>query len=598
MNLGFGFVLARENSKAGSTIDQTGKDSETAFTGKGNASDAPAFAVLHSKTSGAPDGAEIPIEEKRQRLQAALQALDELPARNLGGRKTYETEDTFAGVEYYWTTQTKQKQRLLMGLATKFDVEQFARWDFDELVDILSDLSPEISNALWTYILMCNSGYETKALNPTTGEIDQRAQAKLDEMLKMLGEYHGTLGVFFDRLFKMIFQRGSFLLELVLAENGRDFIDIATPDTKTLKYKRKADPLRGQVWTFGQIQNGVFVDLNIPTIKYIPIHPSGDSIEGHSIIAPSLFAAIFLLSVLRDTKRVVQHQGYLRLDIEVQFEKLKDTMPEDIATNPAAVKEWQQRVVNAVREVYSSLEPDDTYIHDDSIVINNPVGTVSADSLGAIDALFKALERTIIRALKTMPLLAGATEGTSEANANRQWEIYAKGIESIQHFVESAFEYVMTYALNAQGIYAKVEHRFAQFRAAEAMRDEQVQLLKVKVADALYQSGIISQDEKANYAFGKEKADVPEPRKPVGFEAKGFGNETTTNPNEGEERFVKFIIERAKSDDAFKDIVLTWVSERQPTLPEIDEADAFMENYAPEIAKELFDADVETDTEQ
>jgi hypothetical protein len=487
-------------------------------------------AVSTTRLSGAPD---------------TDNSVSNIDASSLAGRKSVENVDTTYNFSV-WSAFAQRKKNLSIGLESRLDIEDFARMDFDTLAELMSDLSPEISKALWDFLLMCNGGYTCKALKPGTQVVDKKAQKILDDLLSQIGNYHGTTGVFFDRLFRTLFMRGSILLELVLDTNG-DFIDIATPDTGTLRFKRITDPRRGQCWDFGQLIAGEFKSLNIPTVRYVPVHPSPDSIEGHSLCSAAFFCAIFLMSVLRDTKRIVQHQGYMRLDVEILFENLKEAMPSDIQSNPKKVKEWMDQVVAGVEDVYRKLKPDDTYIHSDAIKVNKPVGTANSDSLKAIDALFGALERMVTRALKSMPILMGigAGEGRNETHANREWEIFAKGIETVQHFVESAFEYEAELALRAKGIQAKVEHRFAQFRGAELMRDAQVDMLRTQVARARYDCGYWSQDEAANYAADKAKADVPEPRAAapkLGGQADNQLTGTAVNPDPSTGKSAKSVV--------------------------------------------------------
>lgn len=460
---------------------------------------------------------------------------------SLGGRKSTESIDTWYNTNV-WDFFSRRKQNSKLGMASSFDLDDFSKMDFDVLADLLTDLSPEISKALWDFLLMANGGYKIKALNVTgdTQAVNEQAQIALGDIMTTLGMHNGTITVFFDRLYRTLFLRGSILAELVLAPNGRDFVDIAVPDTATLTYRRRFDSLRGQIWEFGQRINGVFVSLDIPTVRYVPLHPSPNSIEGHSMCSAAFFCAIFLMSVLRDTKRVVQHQGYMRLDVEIQFERLLQTMPEDLQGNPEAVNQWMKSVVTSVEHVYQNLKPDDTYIHSDAIKVNKPVGTANADSLSAIGSLFDALERMLTRAVKSMPILmgGGASGSKNETHANREWEIYAKGIETVQHLIETPLEYLLQMALQAQGIQAKVELRFHLFRAAELVRDTQVDMLKSQVARANFDNGYISQNEASLYAVDKDRADSPEPRNAVPPKVGGqadtqlSGAQDNPNPNE------------------------------------------------------------------
>jgi hypothetical protein len=116
----------------------------------------------------------------------------------------------------------------------------------------------------------------------------------------------------------------------------------------------------------------------------------------------------------------------------------------------------------------------------------------------------------LVRALKTIPLLFGVTDGVSEANANRQWEMYVAGIKAIQHLAEGLLEHLCTLALRAQGIPAVVQWRFAELRAAEMLRDAQTEQVELANVATKYQQGWIGQDEASQIAVDhKPDADAP-----------------------------------------------------------------------------------------
>lgn len=384
------------------------------------------------------------------------------------------------------------------------------------LLTLLADISPEVSRALWDFLRFCNPGWTATAYKPGTETISKPAQQALDAFLKQLGDQHGATDVVINRLFSGAWLRGAFLAELVLNSAGKMPLDLATPDPATVRFRAVKDPERGVVWQLGQYQShAVFVPLDVPTVRYVPVDPFPSSPYGRSPAHPALFAAMFLLNMLHDIKRVVSQQGYPRLDLIVDTTKLVATMPEDMQNDPEAVEEWVRSAIDDIAEAYTNLEPDDAYVHTDAIEINSPVGATTAGNLAGIATLIEGLERMVTRALKTMPLLMGNTEGVSETNAARQWEIHVAGIKSLQHLCEGLLEYLLGLALQAQGIQATVQFRFAELRYAELMRDEQVQSLKLRNAQAAYDAGYMSQDEASEYAVG-HKADSQTPRAPSG----------------------------------------------------------------------------------
>lgn len=412
--------------------------------------------------------------------------------------------------------------------AEHLDSRTLARMTPERLLELLADLSPEVSKGLWDFLRMCNPGYEADAMRPS-GKVKSGGahQTALDTFLLTLKERYGSIDIIIGRLFVGAYLRGALMAELILDDAGREPLDIATPDPASARWRQTRDPQLGTVWQLGQWQAGQFVPLDAPTVRYLPVDPLPGRPEGRPIAAPALFAAVFLLAMLHDIRRVVQQQGWPRLDISIDLEKLAAAMPPAARSDPETFKAWVNDTIDEVKRVYSCLEPDDTYIHTSPITVNRPVGAVDSSSLGAVDQLIAVIERMLVRALKTIPLLFGVTDGVSEANANRQWEMYAAGIKAIQHLAEGLLEHLLTLALRAQGIPAIVQWRFAELRAAEMLRDAQTESQEIANERDKYDAGWTSQDEASQQITG-HAADVPEPRSGA-----GAGLPVPTNPDPG-----------------------------------------------------------------
>jgi hypothetical protein len=229
-------------------------------------------------------------------------------------------------------------------------------------------------------------------------------------------------------------------------------------------------------------------------------------------MSPAIFLAIFMIGMLHDIRRVVQQQGWPRLDLAVGMEQLVATMPPEAGPGSEEFQKWVEAAIDEISEVYASLEPDDAYVHTDIVAVNRPVGAVDSSSLGAVDGLIRGIERMVTRALKTMPLLMGLQEAGSETHANRQWELHAAGVKSVQHLLEAMLQKLLTIALRAQGLQATVQFRFAELRASEELRDAQTEQMKIENAKSKYEAGWISQDEASLEVTGHE-ADQEEPRR-------------------------------------------------------------------------------------
>jgi hypothetical protein len=378
------------------------------------------------------------------------------------------------------------------------------------LLRVLADLSPDVSRSLWDFLRLVNPGWEVKATYPDTERPHPAAQKVLDQWTRSLETIYGSMDVVIGRLHFGAFLRGALMAELVLDEQGRMPVDLATPDPSTARYRRRIDPLRGQVWDLGQFQQTRWVLLDRPTIKYVPVDPAPGVPYGRSPSAPALFNSLFLLGMLGDLRRVVAQQGYPRYDLLIKLEQLALLAGPAVKSDPTAWKSFVDATVEAVSSAYNALEPDSAFVHTDMVEVKPPTGAVSADSLRGVSQLIEVLERQLARALKSMPLLMGMLEGSSEANANRQWEIQAAGVKSVQHLSESLLGALGTLVLEAQGIAAQCTWRFAELRAAELYRDAMTKALQVDNATKAYLMGWESQQTASLDATGHEPY-LPEP---------------------------------------------------------------------------------------
>lgn len=434
------------------------------------------------------------------------------PPQNLGGQRirvSQDTEQTFVAgalgvLAPVASDDTWRNERL--------DSRTLDRMSPAEVLKLLTDVSPDVSRALWDFLRLTNPGYTATAMRLSgSSPAPQTVQAALKTLIATLGDRHGGFDVVIGRLWFGAFLRGAFMAELVLDQAGRQPLDLATPDPQSARFKQMSDPDLGAIWQLGQWQSGQWVALNRETIRYVPIDPFPGSPYGRSLANPALFPCLFLIALLHDLRRVVQQQGYPRIDLKIIIEKLRESMPENAQDDPEAFLTWLNSAVDQIKSQYARLQPDDAYVHPDIVEVGRPVGTVDSSSLGAVKDLIMALERQAMRALKTLPLLMGMAEGTSEANANRQWEIYSAGLKALQHLCEGLLEKLLSLAMQAQGLACTVQFRFAELRAAEMLRDAQTEQLRIKNAREKYNAGWISQDAAAQEVTGHD-ADAPAPR--------------------------------------------------------------------------------------
>ncbi len=464
--------------------------------------------------------AAAPRPSADDRARAMGRALAGTVARRDGGRVTMDRpEMAFAGSLSLLPPTEGDIDWRLEGL----DGPAFSRRTPAQILDLLCDLSPDVSRALWDFLRFANPGWEISATLPGSKDIDKRAQANLDAFMETLKSLYGTVDVVLNRLFFGAFLRGAFFAELVLDKSGMP-ADIATPDPKIVKFQSQEDEVRGHIWQPYQYQGAQRIPLDIPTIRYVPVDPAPGNPYGRPLATPAVFATVFLIGLMHDLRRVVAQQGYPRLDIEIDLEAIKKAMPMAMQGDLAELQKAVDGITQQVAAHYRTLQPDDAYVHSSATKINRPVGTVDSSSLGAIDGLLAHLKEDLRTALKSSALMMGTSAGLSESSANRLSEIFASGIRAMQHACESLLEYLLELALQSMGTPASVSFKLAELRKSEELRDEQTFSLKLHNAALAYALGYVSQDGAAKIAVGVDVADQQEPRIPgAGIQAASAG---------------------------------------------------------------------------
>jgi transcriptional regulator with XRE-family HTH domain len=434
-----------------------------------------------------------------------------------------------------------------------------------DFIRIALRVSPEISRAVWDFQRMLNPGHEYDVFRPGTETEYPEAKAALDDFIETLDNRYGTIKVLFGKIFLNAITRGAFFSELVLDDAGFVPLDLAIPDPEIVEFKRREDPDLGDVWEIGQRINGEWVSLDRPTIRYIALDAEATSPYGKSMLYPAIFPAMFLVGLMYDLRRVVAQQGYNRGDVEINLDVMNATYPED---DTAQFDERVADTIDDVKSILARLQPDDWFVHTSGLTVNHTDGAIDTSSLGGASTLIDAIERMLVRALKTMPLIMGISDGVSEANANRQWEVFARTIKELQQYAENLLEYDFTLALNVQGFDADVKFRFAELRYAEEMRDAQVLTIKLANAETMERLGFVDHDAASEYAVGHpaagEKAPPPtmpqtSPQTPEEVEAA-----KETNPEPGQNRALPGVREAFKPSGAGSPL---------PPVPEEDDID-------------------------
>ena len=407
----------------------------------------------------------------------------------------------------------------------------------DRLLLLLTSVSSEIGKASFDFQKYCNSNWSWDIASKYNGRNSRRrkedtntnfevttestrAERIIDDYFESIESFGTSFDTYLDRLTSGAFVRGSYLFEVVLKK--RRPVSFWVSDPNLVRFREYENPIVGQDWERGQIVNGKFRSLMHPTVFYEPVDSVIGSPYGRSLISPSIFPCIFLLGFMLDLRRVIRNQGYYKVDFSIDLEQLEKRMQQGILS-ASEVNAFISQEIENIRQYYSNLGPDDAYVHTSDISVNDVSGSLNTSGLGAVESIISILQNQLTLACKTIPILMGINNSTSETHANRQWEDYMAAIRSCQRSLSRALGRAFNLVLQYNGIQEKVEFKFSELSVLTALQFEQMRAVAISnIRNLLGESGGSSDGMNPGEA-GKENPFGPGGGMPAGQGLNGGG---------------------------------------------------------------------------
>ena len=371
---------------------------------------------------------------------------------------------------------------------------------------IIRDISPDASMSVWNLLRLANSGHELEVQKPS-GAIDKRATDLLNEYAKNVAKmYGGGVDQLINVLLLTSYTQGAIALEVELSENIKDVVDFHAVDPSTLDFRRNKET--NEMELVQKQSNGDYKVLNPETVFYQPFDPDIGDPFGRSPILPVLQIIFFQTQVLKDLQRVVHHQGHPRYDIKVVEEAIIENMPDYIKNQgPDAVREFVQGYIEDVQNQMNNLEPDSDFFHTDSIEVDLAGGATG--QMVDVQRLMSVINQQIVVSLKQLPILLGRNESTTETHGSIQWQIYVKGIESIQRGVKRLLERAYNVVLQIHGIQGSAHLTFDELQTSDRKADAEAESIETSTKIMQYNQGWIDNDEAAMEMVGHPAVDEP-----------------------------------------------------------------------------------------
>lgn len=387
--------------------------------------------------------------------------------------------------------------------------ESYKSKDVMDNLKIIRDLNPDASMSIWNYLRLANSGHEVE-VETKNGKVDKRATDLLNEYAKSVARlYGGGTDQLINVLLLTSITQGAIAVEVEVNESITNVEDIHAVDPSTLDFKR--DKETGKIQLVQKQRNGDYKVLNEETVFYYPFDPDISDPHGRSPILPVLQIVFFQIQVMRDLQKVVHHQGHKRFDIKILEETIIENMPSEIKhEGPEAVRNYVQDYIQQIQDSMNDLEPDADFFHTDSVEIGMAGGNSTGGTFD-IKSVIDIINQQIVTALKQLPILLGRNEGATTTHGTVQWQIYVRGIESIQRGIKRILERAYNVILQVHGLQGSAKITFDEIPTTDRKLDAEAESIETATKILQYNQGWIDNNEAALEMVGHEAVDDPKP---------------------------------------------------------------------------------------
>lgn len=421
------------------------------------------------------------------------------PRTDFGGTRTTRPKIDQFGVG---NSLPKKTQREL-----GIDERRLQSLSLDELIDTLSDAHPDIGFALWNFLRLGNTDF-TITVKKLNGKPDKTGERLIEELLNRLEapniaqfEPSRSIKKVLNQLFQSVVTRGACALELVLTPDYKDVAFFAPVDPSTIEFRFEND-------RYVPYQDDI--SLDIPTFLYETLDERIDDPYGRSPILGAINMVMFQMQVLDDIKRVVHNQGYPRFDFKILEEVLTKRMPVYIKNNEELKQKWLNDRLQEIIDMYKNLDPDDSFVHFDSVEINMVGGGKNGGAMIDPQKLMNVIDHLIMAGLKTLSTILGRrSTGNTESFAKMEIKMYLKGVEAIQDVVERIMSRALTLYLNIRGKQGIVEFKYKPVEIRTELEREQFEQIRLQNIAYKRDQGWIDQNEAAQEAVGHDAVSDP-----------------------------------------------------------------------------------------
>lgn len=336
----------------------------------------------------------------------------------------------------------------------------------------LRDHVPDVSDAIWTWKRLCQTGYDTELLEVDSAEEETTARALLTDLEARVNQGDRGMDGLLDIFYESLFTYGAAAVSLLPSQRRTRLADVAPMDVPSLRFRRE----NGRNVLY-QYQEGELRRLLEARVIYVGLDRDGTNPYGRSMLRSLPGVIKIQQRLLEDMAEATRNAGWNKLHVTYRPEDPQQGEEQE------AYQARMQEDLARLRDLFSGLRSDQNLVTFDNVGIDVLRGQQYGQGFYENH---KAIEEQVITGMHLMPILLGRNYGTTETYGTVQYEIINRQVEtvnrSVRRMLERIFNQELALALGRPRVrvHMRSNRTMDALKAAQARGQEITNVLRLR----------------------------------------------------------------------------------------------------------------------
>ena len=372
-----------------------------------------------------------------------------------------------------------------LGLASQWFVPLPNETPFEmlQVYRFLRDAIPDVSDAVWTWKRLCQTGFDIDVVSPSSEAAEQRARRLIRDLDQRVNSGDRGMEGLLDIFYTSLFTYGAAAFEIVLTQSRESIWDVVPVDVWTVRFRREDGVLQPY-----QVRGGEEIALPRDRFVYVGLDRDGTNPYGRSMLRSIPLVIKVQQRLLQDMAQATHNAGWSKLHVRYT--------PEERQRGESA-EAYQARIGKNFADLQArlnGLKPDQNIVTYDNVKVELIRGDQRAQ---VFYDNHKAVEEQVITGMHLMPILLGRNYGTTETYGTAQFEIINRQVEGVNRSVRRILERLYNFELALMWGEAQARVTMRTNRTVDVLKEAQARALEQENTLALLDRGFIDREKAA-----------------------------------------------------------------------------------------------------